>query len=65
MGIHDLASDLRGDAFGVLRQTCQLPFQLRPVAELGETLAHHCFGQELKDHQGARYGRRAWARGRR
>jgi DNA-binding MarR family transcriptional regulator len=60
MGAHDPASGLRGDAFGVLRKAGQLPPELRLVAELGETLAHHRFGQELRDHQGRaiRLGRR-------
>jgi hypothetical protein len=49
---HDFAPDLRGDAFGVLREAGQFPAKLRLVAEFGETLAHHGFGEELRHHQG-------------
>ena len=44
------AQDRRG--VGIRRKPGQPPPELRPVAEFGETFAHHCFGEELRDHQG-------------
>ncbi len=60
---HYFAPNLRGDASGIRRKPGQLPHELRPVAEFGETFAHHCFGDELRDHQGRviRLGRRGSA----
>ena len=58
-GAHDLASNLRSDAFGVLREAGQLPPELHLVSEPGETLAHHCFGEEPRHHErrAIRFGR--------
>ena len=48
--------DARGNALGVLRDTCQFAAKLRVMAEFGQTLAHHAFGHELRKHQRAPIG---------
>jgi hypothetical protein len=43
--------DTGGNAFGVLRKAHELRTIFDPMAQFGETAAHHAFGQKLGHHE--------------